>query len=133
MPLDKHSHFDNSRNMEMVVSSESDLDRAVTALGALAQTHRLSVFRELVEAGCSGLAAGALAERLGIPRSSLSFHLSALKQSGMIAERREGRSIIYSADFGAMRSLIAFLLQNCCAGDAVTSEIVEQFETGDLS
>lgn len=114
--------------------SEPDrLDSAVTALAALAQTHRLSVFRELVQAGHKGIAAGALADRLGTPRSSLSFHLSTLKQGGLIAERREGRSIIYTADFAAMRSLIAFLLHNCCAGDAVASELIEQFETGAAS
>ena len=111
----------------------SPLDGAVTALAALAQTHRLTVFRELVQAGCNGLAAGAIAERLQIPRSSLSFHLSALKQSGLIAERREGRSIIYTADYAAMRSLIAFLLHNCCAGDDRAGELIEHFETGELS
>ena len=111
----------------------SSLEGAVTALGALAQTHRLTVFRELVQAGQSGLAAGAIAERLGIPRSSLSFHLSALKQGGMIAEQRAGRSIIYTADFAAMRALIAFLLHNCCAGDDRAGELIEHFETGELS
>ncbi|MEM6494029.1 MAG: metalloregulator ArsR/SmtB family transcription factor [Pseudomonadota bacterium] len=96
----------------------------------MAQIHRLSVFRELVQAGSGGLAAGAIAQGLDIPRSSLSFHLSALKQAGLIRERREGRSIIYTADFAAMRGLIAFLLHNCCAGDAAATELVEQFETG---
>lgn len=119
--------------MDSPITDPSPLEGAVTALGALAQTHRLTVFRELVQAGCNGLAAGAIAERLGIPRSSLSFHLSALKQGGLIAERREGRSIIYTADFAAMRALIAFLLHNCCAGDERTGELIEVFETGELS
>ena len=117
--------------MEMNDPQPDSLRTAVDALGALAQVHRLSVFRELVQAGCAGLAAGAIAERLGIPRSSLSFHLSALKQGGMVSERREGRSIIYTADYAAMRRLIAFLLHNCCAGDAVSPQLLEQFETGD--
>ncbi|MDJ0978640.1 MAG: metalloregulator ArsR/SmtB family transcription factor [Erythrobacter sp.] len=109
------------------------LESAVSALGALAQAHRLSVFRELVEAGSSGLAAGALADRLAVPRSSLSFHLSNLKQTGLIAERRAGRSIIYTANFARMRALVAFLLHNCCAGDAAAGKLVEQFEAGDLA
>ncbi|MEO1730739.1 MAG: metalloregulator ArsR/SmtB family transcription factor [Pseudomonadota bacterium] len=112
-------------------STHDSLDKAVDALAALAQVHRLSIFRELVQAGCAGLAAGTIAERLNIPRSSLSFHLSALKQGGMVSERREGRSIIYTADYAAMRGLIAFLLHNCCAGDAVSPQLLEQFETGD--
>ena len=119
--------------MEMNDLPHDTLDKAVEALGALAQVHRLSVFRELVQAGCSGLAAGAIAERLNIPSSSLSFHLSALKQGGMVSERREGRSIIYTADYTAMRGLIAFLLHNCCAGDEVSPQLIEQFETGDVA
>lgn len=114
--------------MEMIRTHT--LASAADALGALAQTHRLSVFRELVQAGQGGMAAGLIAERLGIPRSSLSFHLSALKQNGLIAERREGRSIIYSADFTAMRSLIAFLLHNCCAGDALAQPLIEELTQG---
>lgn len=110
-----------------------DLASAVTALGALAQEHRLTVFRALIEAGCGGLAAGAIADKLGIARSSLSFHLSNLKNAGLIKERREGRSIIYTANFAAMRSLIAFLMTNCCAGDSVDARLLEHFATGDVT
>lgn len=89
---------------------------AVEALSALAQEHRLAIFRLLVQAGPSGLSAGAIAERLNMPASSLSFHLSHLKNGGMISDEREGRSIIYRADFQAMNRLIGFLMENCCEG-----------------
>ena len=117
--------------MEMSANHKAKLEVAVVALGALAQTHRLNVFRELVQAGRTGLAAGVLAERLGVPRSSLSFHLSTLKQGGLVAERREGRSIIYTAHFAAMHSLIAFLLENCCAGEWQASDTVVQLIAGE--
>jgi len=108
--------------MEMTDATQIELEVAVIALGALAQTHRLNVFRELVKAGCTGIAAGVLAQRLNIPRSSLSFHLSTLKESGLITERREGRSIIYTAHFVAMHALVNFLLKDCCSNDWQASE-----------
>lgn len=91
-------------------------DQTVRALGALAQEHRLAVFRLLVQAGPDGLSAGALADAVGIAPSSLSFHLAQLSHAGLIAQRREGRSLIYSADFSAMNAVIAYLTENCCAG-----------------
>lgn len=96
----------------------------IRALGALAQEHRLAVFRLLVQAGPDGMAAGALAERLGVPASSLSFHLAQLSNAGLVGQRRESRSIIYTADYAAMNGLISFLTENCCAGSscAATSE-----------
>lgn len=93
-------------------------DQAVRSLGALAQEHRLAAFRLLVQAGDGGLAAGVLADRLGVPASSLSFHLAHLTQAGLIIQRREGRSLIYSADYAAMGTLMAFLAENCCGGVA---------------
>ncbi|WP_373489379.1 ArsR/SmtB family transcription factor [Blastomonas sp.] len=84
------------------------------ALAALAQEHRLAAFRLLVEAGPDGVSAGDLADRLAVPRSSLSFHLSQLMAAGLIIQRRESRSLIYSADYAAMGDLIAFLTENCC-------------------
>lgn len=98
--------------------SASALDSAavVTALAALAQEHRLAAFRLLVEAGPDGVSAGELADRLGIPRSSLSFHLNQMMQAGLIVQRRESRSLIYSADFAAMAALVGFLTENCCRG-----------------
>ena len=89
---------------------------AVTALSALAQEHRLALFRLLVQAGPDGLAAGALAERLGIPNSSLSFHLAGLSRAGLVSQQRQSRSIIYRADYGRMNELLAYLMENCCAG-----------------
>ncbi len=88
----------------------------ITALAALAQEHRLAAFRLLVEVGPEGVSAGDLADRLAIPRSSLSFHLNQMMQAGLIVQRRESRSLIYSADFAAMAALVGFLTENCCRG-----------------
>jgi DNA-binding transcriptional ArsR family regulator len=92
--------------------------QAIDALGALAQEHRLALFRLLVQAGEQGMAAGALAEALSIPNSSLSFHLAHLNRAGLADQRREGRSLIYSANYGAMNDLVAYLMENCCGGAA---------------
>jgi len=89
---------------------------AVAALGALAQEHRLALFRLLVQAGEEGMAAGLIAERLGVPPSSLSFHLAQLKGAGLVRQERRHRSIIYRADYAAMNALIGYLMENCCAG-----------------
>ena len=91
-------------------------EMVVRALSALAQEHRLALFRLLVQAGPEGLAAGAIAEALRVPASSLSFHLAQLTNAGLIAQRRDGRSLIYSADYGAMTALLGFLMENCCGG-----------------
>jgi len=90
---------------------------AVLALEALAQGSRLGIFRLLVEAGPEGLAAGRVAETMDLPAPTLSFHLAQLKRAGLVACRREGRSLIYSADFAAMNELVGFLTDNCCGGD----------------
>ena len=89
---------------------------AVTALSALAQEHRLALYRLLVQAGEQGMAAGALAGRLGIPSSSLSFHLAGLHRAGLIRQERQSRSLIYRADYARMNALLAYLMENCCAG-----------------
>jgi len=89
---------------------------AVEALGALAQEHRLALFRLLVQAGDEGMPAGALAEALGTPNSSLSFHLAHLTRAGLIHQRRQGRSLIYTADYAAMNALVGYLMENCCGG-----------------
>ena len=91
-------------------------DDAIAALGALAHDHRLSAFRLLVQAGPDGMAAGDIARQLGVPNSSLSFHLAQLQQAGIVSQRRDGRSLIYSADYPAMDALLGFLTENCCAG-----------------
>jgi len=93
-----------------------DLQAAVVALGALAQEHRLALFRLLVQAGNDGMAAGAIAERLGVPNSSLSFHLAQLRGAGLISQERQHRSLIYRANYPAMNGLIDYLTENCCAG-----------------
>ena len=93
-----------------------DSTSAVSALGALAQEHRLSLFRLLVQAGENGMPAGAIAEALGIPNSSLSFHLGQLHKAGLVQQERQHRSIVYRADYAAMNGLIGYLMENCCAG-----------------
>lgn len=89
---------------------------AVSALSALAQEHRLELFRLLVQAGEHGMPAGAIAEKLGVPNSSLSFHLAQLHRAGLVKQERQHRSLIYSAHYAAMNALVAYLLENCCAG-----------------
>lgn len=91
------------------------------ALGALAQENRLDVFRLLVQAGRDGMAAGDVADKLRIPPATLSFHLAQLRQAGLLTMRRQGRSLIYSADYDSMNELMAFLTENCCAGAAACS------------
>jgi ArsR family transcriptional regulator, arsenate/arsenite/antimonite-responsive transcriptional repressor len=90
---------------------------ALAALAALAQESRLDVFRLLVQAGAEGVPAGQIGERLGLPSATLSFHLNHLKQSGLVKCRREGRSLIYTAEYPAMNGLLAYLTENCCQGD----------------
>lgn len=97
---------------------------AVRALGALAQEHRLAAYRLLVQAGPDGLAAGALADALQIAPSSLSFHIAQLANAGLVSQRRQGRSILYAADFDAMGALMAFLTDNCCGGTACEPTVV---------
>lgn len=89
---------------------------AIDALGALAQEHRLALFRLLVQAGENGMSAGALADALSVPNSSLSFHLAHLNRAGLIEQRRDGRSLIYTANYPAMNELVAYLMENCCGG-----------------
>lgn len=89
---------------------------AVDALGALAHETRLSVFRMLVQAGPEGLIAGAIAERAGVPPSTMSHHLAALERAGLVQSERESRLIHYRADFAGMRLLLQFLMQDCCQG-----------------
>lgn len=87
----------------------------IAALAALAQDSRLRVFRLLVTAGPAGMAAGQIAEELAIPANTLSFHLSHLKNAGLVAARRDGRSLIYSAEYARMKAVIAYLTENCCS------------------
>ena len=91
-----------------------DQKRVIAALGALAQETRLELFRLLVTAGPAGLPAGVIAEELGVLPSSLSFHLQQLVYAGLITQRRSSRQLIYSAEYGAMNALLAYLTENCC-------------------
>ena len=89
---------------------------AVEALSALAHGHRLAVFRLLVQAGTDGLPAGEIAREIGMLPNTLSTHLTILSHAGLIRSRREGRSVIYSADYDGMRDLLGFLVADCCGG-----------------
>jgi DNA-binding transcriptional ArsR family regulator len=94
-----------------------ELRQALDALGALSQETRLTLFRHLVTAGPAGESPGALATRFDLPPATLSFHLKALADAGLIHGTRAGRSIRYAADYPAMDALLAYLTEHCCAGD----------------
>lgn len=91
---------------------------AVRSLAALAQEARLRIFRALVVAGPEGLTPGALADALGVPAATLSFHLKELANAGLASQERQGRNLIYRASFDAMNGLLAYLTENCCQGQA---------------
>lgn len=93
-----------------------DTSAAIEAFGALAQETRLATFRLLVEAGPEGIPAGDLAKLVQVPHNTLSSHLGILARAGLVTARREGRSVLYAADFAGMRGLIAYLVQDCCKG-----------------
>lgn len=92
---------------------------AVTALSALAHEGRLAIFRLLVRAGPEGMAAGEIAKATGVLPNTLSSNLNILSGAGLVESRREGRSIIYTAGYDRMRELLAFLMEDCCAGAPV--------------
>jgi ArsR family transcriptional regulator, arsenate/arsenite/antimonite-responsive transcriptional repressor len=89
---------------------------AVAALAALAQDSRLDVYRLLVQTGPEGMPAGQVADAVGIPPNTLTFHFDRLRQADLITVRREGRSMIYAARYDTMNALLAFLTENCCEG-----------------
>lgn len=91
---------------------------AVHALAALAQDNRLDVFRLLVQAGPDGMSAGAIADALDLPPNTLTFHFDRLRMAGLATVRRDGRSMIYAAQFETMNALLGFLTENCCGGVA---------------
>jgi ArsR family transcriptional regulator, arsenate/arsenite/antimonite-responsive transcriptional repressor len=102
-----------------------EMSEAVVALSALAQDTRLAVFRALVEAGPAGLRPGEIASELALPNATLSFHLGQLRRAGLISAQRDGRMIVYSADYVRMNDLIDFLTANCCGGEISCVEPAE--------
>src|SRR5690606_19583504 len=102
-------YFHDNENME-----EKDV---VKALAALAQPNRLQVFRALVVTGKEGATPGALADTLGVPAATLSFHLKELLNSGLVSQERSGRNLIYRAEFKQMNELLSYLTSNCCQGE----------------
>jgi DNA-binding transcriptional ArsR family regulator len=96
-----------------------DASQVIAALGALAHETRLAVFRMLVERGPDGMPAGTISDSLGLPPSSLTFHLQQLAHAGLITQRRMSRQIIYATDFAAMNAVMSYLTENCC-GNAET-------------
>ena len=105
-----------------------DQHRAIAALAALAQETRLALYRLLVASGPEGLPAGAIAERLRVAPSSLSFHLQQLAHAGLVTQRRRGRQLIYAAEYRAMNELLAYLTENCCGGGAACPPFCEPAE-----
>jgi len=93
-----------------------DKEDVVAALAALAQEHRLEVYRMLVQSGPGGMAAGEVASAVGIPPNTLSFHFDRLRHAGLVSFERQGRSLIYSARYDTMNALIDYLTENCCGG-----------------
>lgn len=94
-----------------------DIKEAMIVFDALSQETRLKAFRLLVKTGPNGLAAGMLSEELGTPHNTMSFHLNHLSNAGIVQSRKEGRSVIYSANFQLMQSLIGFMVKDCCSAD----------------
>jgi len=93
-----------------------DQRQALIAFGALSQETRLHIVRMLVVSGPGGMAAGAIAEKAEVSPSNISFHLKELERSGLIAQQRESRSIIYTANYEALGGLVRFLMEDCCSG-----------------
>ena len=102
------------------MESDTEIKKTVRALAALAQETRLAVFRLLVEAGPSGLAAGEAGAELKLAPATLSFHLKELSRADLISARQDGRYIYYSANFFEMGALVGFLTENCCARDGMS-------------
>jgi ArsR family transcriptional regulator len=94
-----------------------EMTEALSAFSALSQETRLSVLRTLVRKGPAGLSAGDLAEALGVAAPTMSFHLKELANAGLVLSRKEGRSVIYAADYAGVRALVDFLMADCCQGD----------------
>jgi DNA-binding transcriptional ArsR family regulator len=92
-----------------------DIQQALIMFDALSQDTRLRAFRLLVRAGTDGLAAGVLSEKLGTPHNTMSFHLNHLSNAGIVSSRKQGRSVIYSANFDMTHELVDFMVRDCCS------------------
>lgn len=103
--------------LQLPISFFMDTQSALAALAALAHESRLAIFRLLVQAGPEGMAASKISDQLGVPPSSLSFHLKELTHANLIASRQSGRFLIYAAQFTTMTALISYLGENCCGGN----------------
>ncbi len=103
-----------------------DERQALSSFAALSQETRLGIVRTLVVAGPEGLAAGLIAERMGVSPSNVSFHLKELERAGLILQRRESRSIVYSASYDSLADLVKFLMEDCCAGHPAIRETVKR-------
>jgi ArsR family transcriptional regulator, arsenate/arsenite/antimonite-responsive transcriptional repressor len=110
--LDTFPYFDDHGNVES--------NQIIKALAALAQESRLGIFRLLVQAGPTGMAAGEIGAELKIPPATLSFHLKEMNHAGLVSAQQDGRFIFYSANFRQMGELVSFLTENCCARDGVS-------------
>lgn len=102
----------------------------LAALAALAQESRLATYRLLVQAGPAGLPASKIAETLGVPPSSLSFHLKELTHANLVTPRQDGRFVIYAANFDTMNALLGFLTENCCGGNPCSPIGESRCDTG---
>ena len=102
-----------------------ETSNAVAALAALAQDNRLDIFRLLVQAGPDGMAAGQVADKLRPAPNTLTFHFDRLRGAGLVTVRRDGRSMIYAAQFATMNGLVSYLTENCCQGASALCATVE--------
>jgi DNA-binding transcriptional ArsR family regulator len=98
---------------------------ALAALAALSQENRLDAYRLLVQAGPDGVPAGEVAAALGLPPNTLTFHLDRLREARLVTVRRDGRSMIYAAQFDTMNALLGYLTENCCGGAATCAPVAE--------
>ena len=105
-----------------------EITKAASLFDTLSQETRLQTFRLLIKAGPEGVPAGQIAEELKVPHNTMSFHLSHLSNSGLVAARKSGRSVIYSANYDAVRDLISFMVKDCCSSDFAS--IREDKKTG---
>ncbi len=105
-----------------------DKHQALSSFAALSQETRLGIVRALVVAGEEGLAAGRIAERMGVSATNVSFHLKELERSGLIVRQRVSRSIVYRADYATLAALVTFLMEDCCAGHFAIRQSVQPGE-----